>query len=68
MVLNASLIMFDANHPNTGACTLNVNGLGAKSIKILNDQDPGNNCIEATMFVYVVYDGSTFQMLNPCAN
>jgi len=62
------MIIFTANTANTGACTLNVNGLGAKSIKKLHDQDPGNNDIEATSVVMVVYDGTNFQMLQPEAN
>jgi len=61
-------IYFDANTANTGACTLNVNSLGAKSIKKLHDQDPGNNCIEAGSIVHVIYDGINFQLMCPCAN
>lgn len=59
---------FDANNPNTGACTVNFNSWGAKSIKILHDQDPGNNCIEDGSIIDLMYDGTNFQMMNPCAN
>lgn len=61
-------IWFKANTANTGACTLNVNGLGAKNLKSLNNQDPQDNYIEADSIVAVVYDGTSFQILNPDAN
>src|SRR3990167_3369866 len=58
-------VYFKATTANTGACTLNVNGLGAKSLKSLHDQDPADNYIEAGSIVHVLYDGSLFQILNP---
>ena len=61
-------IYFKATTANTGACTLNVNGLGAKSLKSLHDQDPADNYIEASSIVHAVYDGTVFQILNPDAN
>ena len=62
------MIIFTANTANTGACTVNVNGLGAKSLKMLHDQDPGNNYIESGSVVMAVYDGSAFQMIQGAAN
>lgn len=62
------MIVFTANTANTGACTVNVNGLGAKSLKMLHDQDPGNSYIEAGSVVMAVYDGTNFQMIQPAAN
>lgn len=50
---------------NTGACTLNVNTLGAKSIKLANGSDPDSNCILASSIVDVQYDGTNFILLNP---
>lgn len=47
---------------NTGAATLNVNALGAKTIKKLHDQDLVTGDIEAGQIVVVVYDGTYFQM------
>jgi len=61
-------VWFKANTANTGACTLNVNGLGAVSLKSLHDQDPQNDYIEAGSIVEVVYDGTNFQILNADAN
>ena len=61
-------IYFKAVTANTGACTLNVNGLGAKSLKSLHDQDPADNYIEAGSIVHVVYDGTNFQILSTDAN
>jgi hypothetical protein len=61
------VLQFKANTANTGAATLNVNSLGAKTIKKQKDQDLGNNDIKAGSIVEVVYDGTNFQMLNPTA-
>jgi hypothetical protein len=58
-------IKFKANTINTGACTLNVNSLGAKDIRkngttVLTDGD-----IAAGQIVTVVYDGTQFQLQTP---
>ena len=62
------MITFSAVTANTGACTVNVNSLGTKNIKSLNNQDPQDNYIEANSIVLLVYDGTSFQMLQPDAN
>lgn len=62
------LIIFRANTANTGACTLNVNSLGAVSIKVLHDQDPPDNYIEAGSMIMAIYDGTNFQIQTPDAN
>jgi len=62
------MIVFTATTANTGACTVNVNGLGAKALKMLHDQDPADNYIEAGSVVLAVYDGTNFQMIQPDAN
>lgn len=62
------IVYFDALHANVGACTLNVNSLGAKSLKSLNNQDPANDYIEARSIVHCIYDGTNFQILSPDAN
>lgn len=49
---------FYANTANTGAASLNVNALGAKTIKKLNDQDLATGDIEAGQIVEVVYNGT----------
>lgn len=58
---------FLAGTANTGACTLNVNGLGAKTIKKHRDQDTETGDIEANQIVTVVYDGTNFQMQSQTA-
>jgi hypothetical protein len=61
-------LYFKANTANTGACTLNINGLGAKSLKIKgNTADPDDNWIIANEIVHCVYDGTVFQVINPDA-
>ena len=61
-------IIFKAVTANTGACTVNVNGLGAKSLKSLHDQDPADNYIEAGSLVHCAYDGTNFEILSPDNN
>jgi len=62
------VVRFKANTANTGAATLNVNSLGAKTIKKYHDQDLADNDIESGSVVTVVYDGTNFQLQTPVAN
>lgn len=62
---------FKANTANTGACTLNVNSLGAKTIKKAAGgitTDLADNDIRAGQFVDVVYDGTNMQMQSTLGN
>ena len=61
------VIHFYAKTANTGACSLNVNGLGAKVIKVFHDQNTTTGDIEAGQHVVVEYDGTNFQMQSPTA-
>jgi hypothetical protein len=47
---------------NTGACTLNVNGLGAKPIKIDNGSDPIAGDLKSGSVAVFVYDGTSVQI------
>lgn len=62
------IISFKANTINTGACTININTLGAKTIKKYHDQDLANGDIEAGQIVTLVYDGTNFQMQSQPGN
>lgn len=62
------VVNFKANTANTGAATLNVNSLGAKTIKKNKDQDLSDNDIKSGQIVTVVYDGTNFQMQSQLAN
>lgn len=53
---------FMADVGNTGVASLNVNWLGAKTIKKLHDLDLATGDIEAGQIVTVTYDGTYFQM------
>lgn len=57
-------IAFKAGTANTGAATLNVNGLGAKTIKKNLDEDLTDNDIKANQITLVMYDGTNFQLLS----
>ena len=64
-VIQGQRFQFIASEANTGACTLNVNSLGAVSIKMLDGTDPYDDAIVASMLVDVQYDGTNFQLMNP---
>lgn len=49
---------------NTGAATLQINALAAKTIKKLHDQDLVTGDIEVGQIIHVIYDGTNFQMLS----
>ncbi len=59
------VINFKANTGNTGAASLNVNSLGAKTIKKDQATDLVDNDIKASQIIQVIYDGTNFQMLSP---
>jgi len=61
------IFKFKAGAANTGAATLNVNAIGAKTIKKFNDQDLEANDIENGQIVSVIYDGTNLQLLSPVA-
>nr|WP_278422764.1 hypothetical protein [Brucella anthropi] len=54
---------FWANHTNTGAATLNINGLGAKAITSSDKNALVASQILADTVVTVVYDGTAFRMI-----
>lgn len=56
-------ITFLANHTNTGSSTLNIDGLGAKGIRNVN-QNLAANQIQSGQLVTVMYDGVYFQMIS----
>lgn len=57
-------IRFKAANTNTGTSTLNVNNLGAKTIK-RHDRDLAPGDIKAGQIVEVIYDGTYFQLVSP---
>lgn len=59
------VVRFRPNANNTGACTVDVNGLGAKSIFLLNGDNPGRNDLNTFGIAEVVYDGTDFALINP---
>ncbi len=66
---NAGLVIWlNPVTDNTGACTLNINGLGAKALKTVLAADPGNSHIDAAQIVPLCYDGTNFVILTPDSN
>lgn len=55
---------FQAGTANTGTATLNVNGLGAKTIKKNSSSDLATGDILASQVVTVVYDGTNMQLIS----
>lgn len=60
-------IIFKAATANTGAASLDVNGLGATTIVKAVSTTLANNDILADMLCVVVYDGTNFVLMNPRA-
>ena len=58
------VVRFKADVANTGAATLNVNSLGAKTIKKNVTDDLDTNDILANQVITVIYDGTNFLMMN----
>jgi len=58
---------FSANTANTGASSLNVNGLGARTLKKEHDVDTITGDIEAGSVIEVVNDGTNFQIVSTSA-
>lgn len=48
----------------TGACTINVNGLGAKAVKTGDLVNPPNALFVAGEVILLVYDGTQYQIVN----
>lgn len=59
---------FKAGTANTGAASLNVNGLGAKTIKKNYNSDLETGDILADQIIEVVYDGTNMQMVTPVSS
>ena len=53
-------VKIGAGNTNTGACTINFNGLGAKSIKGVFGIDPPAGTLKAGQQYELVYDGTNF--------
>jgi len=58
---------FVAAATNTGACTLNINAIGVKSVTKNGTTALVAGDIAINAVVQVVYDGTQFQLLNPAA-
>lgn len=59
------IVKFKAALDNTGAVTINVNSIGAKTIKKQSGEDLIAGDIQSGDVIYLIYDGTYFQMLNP---
>lgn len=64
----SQVFRFKAGTANTGAATLNVNGVGAVSIKKGYNLDLATGDILANQIVEVIYNGTNFQMLSQVSN
>lgn len=62
---NGMVVYFKANTANTGAATINVNSLGAKTIVKGVNTTLADNDIGAGMFCTLIYDGTNFVLQNP---
>lgn len=62
------IIFFKANTVNTGAASINVNSLGAKTIVKRVNTTLANGDIPALALCMIIYDGTNFVLLNPVVN
>lgn len=62
------IVFFKANTVNTGAASINVNGLGVKTIVKRVSTTLANGDIPALSFKMLIYDGTQFVLLNPVVN
>lgn len=62
------IIIFRANTVNTGAASINVNGLGVRTIVKRVNTVLANADIPALQWCMLVYDGTNFVLLNPVVN
>ncbi len=60
-------LVVKAVNANTGACTINVNALGAKAIKKNYNEDLVAGDIKAGQEIHLKYDGANFQLLSSTA-
>jgi len=58
------VINFKANHTNTGAATVNINGLGAVDLKKNGDVDVGAGDITSGIIYQIAYDGTNYQIIS----
>lgn len=65
---NGMVVYFKANTVNTGAATLNVNSLGAKTIVKGVNTTLADGDIAAGQFCVVIYDGTNFVLTSPISN
>lgn len=62
------VIRFKASTINTATASINVNGLGAKTLVKKYNVDLANGDIKANQIVEAIYDGTNFQLLSPVSN
>lgn len=62
------IVLFRANTNNTGAASINVNGLGVKTIVKRVNTTLANSDIISNMICLLIYDGTNFVLLNPVVN
>jgi hypothetical protein len=62
------MFTFKAANANSGASTLNVNGLGTKDLKKNHDVALASGDIEQNALVTAVYDGTQFQVISQLGN
>jgi microcystin-dependent protein len=56
-------ITFKVSNANTGASTININGLGAVALKKNVSQDPASGEIAAGQLLTISYDGTNYQII-----
>lgn len=63
--VTGQVVTLKPGNANTGAATINVNGLGAKSIKTLTGAALSSGMLGTSAVHVLVYDGTNFVLVNP---
>ncbi len=62
------IVIFIANHTNTGAATLNLDTLGARAVRKWGGGALRGGDIQGGAAVAVIYDGASWQLIGPTSN
>lgn len=60
--------MFIAGGTCTGAATVNINGVGATSLKTVAGAATVSNDVKTNVLYEIIYDGTNFRLLQPASN
>lgn len=67
-LVEGMVVKFKANHANTGASTININSIGANTIKKADGTDLIAGDLIVNGIYFLIYNGTNFILLSPILN